>query len=69
MGYFTLILHPIAPAKKGLQAVYELGTYLISMYYIEDMNKGGIYSVEGMKFDFRLEILLNDVTQNLRSTD
>ena len=68
MGYFTLILHPIAPAKKGLQAVYELGTCLIPMY-IEDMNKGGIYSVEGMKFDFRLEILLNDVTQSLRSTD
>lgn len=68
MGYFTLILHPIAPAKKGLQAVYELGTYLIPMY-IEDMNKGVIYSVEGMKFDFRLEILLNDVTQSLRSTD
>ena len=69
MGYFTLILHPIAPAKKGLQAVYELGTYLIPMYYIVDMNKRGIYSVQGIKFDFRLEILLNDVTQSLQTLD
>ena len=32
-----------------------------------DMTKAGIYSVEGIEFDFKLEILLRDVTQS--STD
>lgn len=33
------------------------------------MKKGGIYSVEGIEFDFKLEIVLHDVTQILGSTD
>ena len=33
------------------------------------MNKGGIYSVEGIEFDFELDILLHDVTQSLPLTD